>query len=129
MQQTDAPQCLTLAPTVALMADIANDDDKRWLTDALYYLRVSSTGNARDDILKLSALIQGCGFLFLVVCIHWLRGKFSLVDELGLRSTLAEYNVPRVDVLEIATLALGEDEQRESGALHERVVELLEGLY
>jgi hypothetical protein len=49
------------------------------------------------------------------------------VDELGLHSTLAEYDVPRVDVPEIAALALGEkgrDDPRFG-----RVVGLLEGLH
>jgi hypothetical protein len=129
MRQADASQCLTLASTIALMADVADDDEKRWLMDTLFHLRVSSTGNARDDILKLSALIQRCGFLFVVTCIRWLKGRYSLVDQLGLRSTLAEYRVPRADVPEIAALALGEEGQRDSASLYGHVVGLLDGLY
>jgi hypothetical protein len=53
---------LTLAPTVALMADIASEDNKRWLSRALFHLHAPSTGDARGDVLKLSALIQGYTF-------------------------------------------------------------------
>lgn len=48
-----------------------------------------------------------------------------LVDELGLRSTLTEYHVPKEDLPGIATRALA----RENDPMHAKVVQLLESLY
>ncbi|KAH9858574.1 alcohol dehydrogenase IV [Lenzites betulinus] len=98
--------CLTLAPVIALQAELLSSDNKDWLVGALFYLRVSSTGSIEGDIGKLSAIIQ------------------KLVDDLGLRSTLTEYKVPHDDVLEIAQLAAG----KEYSSLPQ-VVALLENLY
>ncbi|KAH9858563.1 alcohol dehydrogenase IV [Lenzites betulinus] len=98
--------CLTLAPVIALQAELLSSDNKDWLAGALFYLRVPSTGSIEGDIGKLSAIIQ------------------KLVDDLGLHSTLTEYKVPRGDVLEIAQLAAG----KEYPSLP-KVVALLESLY
>ncbi|KAJ7477215.1 alcohol dehydrogenase IV [Mycena galericulata] len=90
--------CLTLSPVVALQARIASPEDKECLANALFYLREPSTGSVDGDILKLSELIAG------------------LVEKLGLKSSLTEYNVPRED---LPKLAQG----------REPIVELLYGLY
>ncbi|PCH43472.1 alcohol dehydrogenase IV [Wolfiporia cocos MD-104 SS10] len=99
--------CLTLAPTVALKARFASQEDKEWLSGALYHLRETPTGSLDGDVLKLSTLIDG------------------LVAGLGLKSNLAEYNVPRADVTTIAELAVG----RRDDPTYPDVVRLLEGLY
>lgn len=57
---TDPPQCLTLSPVIALQTELANDDNKKWLADALYHLRAPPTGSVDGDIRKLSTLVQGC---------------------------------------------------------------------
>lgn len=99
--------CLTLGPTVALKAQVASQEDKEWLSKALFYLREQNTGSLEGDVLKLSGLING------------------LVKELGLESNLEEYKVPRTDVPKIAELAVGsKDDPTFPG-----VVKLLEGLY
>ncbi|KAJ3490389.1 hypothetical protein NLI96_g1501 [Meripilus lineatus] len=99
--------CLTLAPTVNLKADVASEEDKEWLADALFYLRKPSTGNREGDIRKLAAEIQ------------------QLVDGLGLHSTLTEYKVPKEDLPGIAERALA----RKNDPTHPQVVRLLESLY
>ncbi|KAH9944707.1 iron-containing alcohol dehydrogenase [Amylocystis lapponica] len=99
--------CLTLAPTVALKAEIASEEDKRWLSEALFYIREPSTGSVEGDIRKLSADID------------------SLVVSLGLKSNLEEYKVPRGDLPKIAELALG----RKDDPAYEQVVKILEGIY
>ncbi|KAJ7767391.1 iron-containing alcohol dehydrogenase [Mycena maculata] len=90
--------CLTLAPVVALQTRMASPEDKECLANALFYLREPSTGSIDGDILKLSSLIAG------------------LVENLGLKSTLGEYNVPRED---LPKLCQG----------REPIVQLLNGLY
>jgi alcohol dehydrogenase class IV len=50
--------CLTLAPTVALKAEIANDEDREWLADALPFLKVPRSEDAKADAAKLAGLIQ-----------------------------------------------------------------------
>ncbi|KAI0331178.1 iron-containing alcohol dehydrogenase [Cubamyces sp. BRFM 1775] len=99
--------CLTLAPVVALKAEVASQEDKEWLAGALFHLRKPSTGSLEGDILQLSADIQ------------------KLVDDLGLHSTLAEYKVPREDLPQIAQLAVGAQDD----PLLPKVVALLESLY
>lgn len=49
----------------------------------------------------------------------------SLVTELGLKSSLSEYKVPKEDLPSIAAQALGRQEDPDQA----RVVKLLEGLY
>ncbi|KAJ7067863.1 alcohol dehydrogenase IV [Mycena amicta] len=90
--------CLTLAPVVALQSRIASPDDKACLARCLFYLEEPSTGSIEGDILKLSALIAG------------------LVENLGLKSTLSEYKVPKEN---IAKIAQG----------NEDVIALLNGIY
>ncbi|KAJ6510287.1 alcohol dehydrogenase IV [Mycena vitilis] len=90
--------CLTLSPVVAVQSRIASQEDKEYLADTLFYLRAPSTGSIDGDILKLSALIAG------------------LVEQLGLKSTLSEYKVPRED---FSTLAQGSED----------VLEVLNGIY
>ncbi|KZT04646.1 alcohol dehydrogenase IV [Laetiporus sulphureus 93-53] len=99
--------CLTLAPTVALKAQIASQEDKEWLSGTLFHLREQSTGSLDGDVLKLSGLIDG------------------LVKNLGLQSNLEEYKVPRADVPTIAELAVGNMDD----PTYPQVVKLLEGLY
>ncbi|KAJ6510283.1 alcohol dehydrogenase IV [Mycena vitilis] len=90
--------CLTLSPVVELQSRIASNEDKEYLADALFYLREPTTGSIDGDILKLSALIAG------------------LVEQLGLKSTLSEYKVPRED---FSAIAQGSED----------LVELLNGIY
>ncbi|KAI0344579.1 alcohol dehydrogenase IV [Trametopsis cervina] len=99
--------CLTLAPVVAIKADAATDEEKKWLADALFYICRPSQGSEEKDILALSQAID------------------QLVADLGLRSTLAHYKVPKEDIESIAEKALGGKQD----ALFPRVVALLEKLY
>jgi alcohol dehydrogenase class IV len=99
--------CLTLAPVVALKAEIASQEDKQSLAAALFYLRKPSTGSVEGDVLKVASEIDG------------------LVVSLGLKSNLAEYNVPISDLPKIAGSAIGGTE----GPDFPKVVKLLEGLY
>ncbi|TFY64695.1 hypothetical protein EVG20_g5863 [Dentipellis fragilis] len=98
--------CLTLSPVVRLKARIGSQEDKEWLSGALYHLRQPSTGSLDGDVLKLADLIEG------------------LVNGLGLKSTLTEYSVPREDAPKIAEKALGGKTE-----IHGDVVKVLEGLY
>jgi len=90
--------CLTLSPVVAIQSRVASKEDKEYLANTLFYLREPSTGSIEGDILKLSALIAG------------------LVEQLGLKSTLSEYKVPKED---FAKLSQGDND----------LVELLNGIY
>ncbi|EKM54125.1 uncharacterized protein PHACADRAFT_145770 [Phanerochaete carnosa HHB-10118-sp] len=99
--------CITLAPVVALMAETACHEDKEWLANAIFYLRIPSSGSLDKDILTLSDAIRG------------------LVDKLGLTSTLTEYIVPKEDLPKIAERTLG----RADGPLYPEVVKLLENMY
>ncbi|KAI0318236.1 alcohol dehydrogenase IV [Amylostereum chailletii] len=98
--------CLTLAPTVRLKASIAAPEDKQSLADSLFYLREPSTGSVEGDVLKLSELID------------------ELVTNLGLKSNLEQYNVPREDLAGIAERALGAQLDDV-----DKVVGLLESIY
>lgn len=40
------------------MAETASDEDKEWLSNALFYLRKPSSGSKEKDILTLSTAIQ-----------------------------------------------------------------------
>ncbi|EPS94150.1 hypothetical protein FOMPIDRAFT_1063307 [Fomitopsis schrenkii] len=99
--------CLTLAPTVALKAEVASEEDKEWLSNALCHLAQDKTGSLDGDVLKLSNLID------------------DLVVELSLKSTLSEYRVPREDLPKIAELAVGSKDD----PTYPRVIQLLEGIY
>lgn len=100
--------CLTLAPTVAMKADLGSKRDKEDLADALFYLREPSTGSLEGDVRRLAVLIN------------------ELVIDLGLQTTLTDYNVPKEDLLSIAEGALATQNQKyEVG----RIVGLLELLY
>ncbi|CCM05008.1 uncharacterized protein FIBRA_07207 [Fibroporia radiculosa] len=99
--------CLTLAPTVALKAEVASQEDKEWLSNALYHLRQEQTGTLESDVLKLSNLIDG------------------LVKDLGLKCNLEEYKVPREDVPQIAELAIGNT----TDPTYPKVLDLLYNLY
>jgi len=101
--------CLTLAPVVAIKADFATEDDKKWLADVLFFLSEPSTGSREGDVRKLSELI------------------FKLVDDLGLKSTLTEYNVPREDIPAIARHGLSSES--EDSPLFKRTIQALESLY
>ncbi|KAJ3856244.1 alcohol dehydrogenase IV [Lentinula lateritia] len=99
--------CLTLAPVVELMAEIGTEQDKEYLAKTLFYLRKPSTGTVEGDVLALSASIK------------------QLVADLGLSTTLTDYNVPRDDIPTIARNTLG----TETHPVFPKVVKLLEGLY
>ncbi|KAI0293943.1 alcohol dehydrogenase IV [Russula brevipes] len=98
--------CLTLAPTVNLKAKVASEEDKQWLAGTLHYLHQPSTGSLEGDVVKLSELIDG------------------LVRDLGVKTSLDQYNVPREDLPTIAEGALGGRSD-----VHGDVVAFLEGLY
>ncbi|KAI0779924.1 iron-containing alcohol dehydrogenase [Fomes fomentarius] len=99
--------CLTLAPVVAFQAEHASQEDKEWLAAALLHLRKPSTGTLEGDILSVSLSIQ------------------QLVDNLGLRSTLSQYKVPRADIPQIAELAAGSKDD----LVYPKTVAILESLY
>ncbi|KAJ3909162.1 alcohol dehydrogenase IV [Lentinula edodes] len=99
--------CLTLAPVVELMAEIGTEQDKEYLAKALFFLRKPSTGTVEGDVLALSASIK------------------QLVADLGLSTTLTDYNVPRDDIPTIVQNTLG----TETHPVFPKVVKLLEGLY
>ncbi|PIL35440.1 hypothetical protein GSI_02167 [Ganoderma sinense ZZ0214-1] len=100
--------CLTLAPVVNLKAEVASQADKEALAAVLFYLRQESTGSVNGDVRKLSSLIQ------------------QLVVDLGLKSTLSEYNVPNDDLPKIAQLAVGGDN---NDPLVNNVISLLQGIF
>ncbi|OBZ67195.1 Maleylacetate reductase [Grifola frondosa] len=91
----------------ALKAEVASQEDKEWLAGALFHLRQPSTGSLDGDILKLSADID------------------QLVLDLGLKSTLVQYNVPTEDFPKIAEQAVGSKDD----PTFPKVVKLLEALY
>ncbi|KIM40170.1 hypothetical protein M413DRAFT_446331 [Hebeloma cylindrosporum] len=99
--------CLTLAPTILLKSDIASEDDRRALAEALFYLREPSTGSLNGDVVRLATLIN------------------DLVTTLGLQTTLTQYQVPTTDLKSIAIQALGKEDDPQLN----KVVTLLEGLY
>ncbi|KAL5528031.1 hypothetical protein ACEPAF_7167 [Sanghuangporus sanghuang] len=77
--------CLTLAPVVALLqASIPIPEHKKALSRALFYLKIESTGDDEEDIQLLAHAIE------------------HLVIDLGLRTDLKAYNVPREDLQKIA---------------------------
>ncbi len=120
-----------------LKAETASEEDKEWLSEALFYLRKPSTGTREGDIRKLAVEIQqyvqvpfSCGFsqcqcdCSALRC--WLTNATRrLVDGLGLHSTLTEYKVPKDDLPGIAERALA----RVNDPTHPKVVQLLESLY
>ncbi|KDQ53549.1 hypothetical protein JAAARDRAFT_197357 [Jaapia argillacea MUCL 33604] len=99
--------CLTLAPVVNLKAEVASKEDKEWLAGALFHLRQSSTGSLEGDVRKLASEIA------------------TLVENLGLKTDLAQYNVPRSDAPKIAERALGSKDD----PIFPQVEQLLEGLF
>ncbi|KAJ8515275.1 hypothetical protein ONZ45_g7278 [Pleurotus djamor] len=98
--------CLTLSPTVNLMAETASEIDKQYLAKTLFYLGQPSTGSLEGDVRKLSALIH------------------QLVVDLGLESKLSQYKVPKADFPSIAAQALGTKDD----PIFDKVIELLEGI-
>lgn len=99
--------CLTLAPVVNLQAEIASQEDKEYLAEALLYLRQPSTGTVDGDVRKLSYMIA------------------SLVQELGLQRTLSQYGVPTADIEQIAVRSVGQEEEE----LLSKVKSILESIY
>ncbi|KAG2345605.1 alcohol dehydrogenase IV [Suillus weaverae] len=85
--------CLTLAPVVNLQAEIASQEDKEYLAEALFYLREPSTGSVDGDVRKLSHMIA------------------SLVQKLGLQRTLSQYGVLTADIEQIAVRAVGQEDE------------------
>jgi hypothetical protein len=120
-------QCLTLAPVVALQSEIASAEDKKCLSKVLFYLRQESTGSVEEDVRKLASLIQKYARPYPSPLRSQLHTSscFSLVADLGLKSTLAHYKVPRSDIVQIAALALGRHNDPNLG----KVISLLESLY
>ncbi|KAF9566696.1 alcohol dehydrogenase IV [Agrocybe pediades] len=100
--------CLTLSPTVFFKSETASEEDKKVLAATLFYLRESSTGSLEGDVRRLATLIN------------------DLVVNLGLKSTLTEYKVPKEDLVSIASQALATES---SDPQVPRVVKLLESLY
>ncbi|KAI0256121.1 alcohol dehydrogenase IV [Lactifluus subvellereus] len=98
--------CLTLAPIVRLKAKVASEEDKQWLAGTLHQLHQSSTGSLEGDVVKLSELID------------------ELVSNLGLKTSLDQYQVPREDLPVIAERALGGRNE-----IHGDVVSFLQKLY
>ncbi|TFK54277.1 alcohol dehydrogenase IV [Heliocybe sulcata] len=99
--------CLTLGPVVALKAETASQEDKEWLAGALFHLRQPSTGSVESDILQLSKSIN------------------ELVIDLGLKSNLVQYKVPKEGIPDIVERAMsGKDDPT-----FPRVVKLLEDIY
>ncbi|KLO09147.1 alcohol dehydrogenase IV [Schizopora paradoxa] len=99
--------CLTLAAVVKLQSELASPEDKKYLADILFHLGVPSTGSVDGDILLLSDLLD------------------KLVVQLGLKTTLEAYKVPREDLPKIAERALGSKEV----PAFSKVVGLLETIY
>lgn len=99
--------CLTLAPVVNLQAEIASQEDKEYLAEALLYLRHPSTGTVDGDVRKLSYMIA------------------SLVQELGLQRTLSQYGVPTADIEQIAVRSVGQEDEE----LLSKVKSILESIY
>ncbi|KZT26790.1 alcohol dehydrogenase IV [Neolentinus lepideus HHB14362 ss-1] len=99
--------CLTLAPVVALKAETGSQEDKEWLAGALFHLRQPSIGSVEGDVLQLSKSIN------------------KLVTDLGLKSSLVQYNIPKEDIPDIVERAMGTKED----PTYQKVVKLLEGIY
>lgn len=55
---SNVSQCLTLAPVVALKADIASPEDKAALAEALFHLREPTTGSVEGDIRRVGNKID-----------------------------------------------------------------------
>lgn len=51
---------MTLSPVVSLKAEIASEEDKAALADALFYLKEPSTNSIEGDVKRLSAMISEC---------------------------------------------------------------------
>ena len=64
-------------------------------------------------------------FLGEIVSLRLLKIVGRLVGDLGLKSTLLQYNVPRDDFPQIARLAVGEG----NDPLINDAIELLDGIY
>ncbi|KAG1881470.1 alcohol dehydrogenase IV [Suillus tomentosus] len=96
--------CLTLAPVVNLQAEIASQEDKEYLAEALLYLREPSTGTVDGDVKKLSHMIA---------------------RQLGLQRTLSQYGVPTADIEQIAVRAVGQEDEE----LLSKVKIILESIY
>lgn len=70
-------QCLTLSPTVKLMAEIGSEVDKQYLAKTLFYLEASSTGSLDGDVQKLSSLIQQ----YVSISVHLPRVRSADVSQ------------------------------------------------
>lgn len=99
--------CLTLAPAVALQAQVGTQENKEFVAAALRHIGEPSTGTVEGDILKFSELVQ------------------RLIQDLGLHSRLSDYNVPRGDLRDVAVQALGGEDHTDL----EKVVKMLEDMY
>lgn len=107
-----------------MKAEVGSEDDKKWLAEALFYLREPSTGSLEGDVLKLAQLIKSQ----VVPGIPYNDFTYlhnSLVIGLGLETNLSNYNVPRDALESVAVGALGTQNQNYETA---RVVQLLESI-
>ena len=107
-----------------MKSNVASDDDKRALSEALFYLHEPSTGSLNGDVARLATLIDEY--------VHDIKFRKSemttflrLVINLGLQTTLSQYQVPTTDLKTIASQALGNEDDPQLN----KVVKLLEGLY
>ena len=41
-----------------MKAEVGSEDDKKWLAEALFYLRERSTGSLEGDVVRLGQLIK-----------------------------------------------------------------------
>ena len=48
---------MTLAPVIAIQATATSVEDRKWLADTLFYLRIPSQGTEEKDISVLSEAI------------------------------------------------------------------------
>ena len=103
-------------------AETAPQEDKEALAAALFYLPSASTGSVEGDVRRLAGLVNEWVFLFALCCVNLPRNR--LVIELGLQSTLGEYNVPKSDLAGIVDSVVGSE-----SAHHGKVVRLLESIY
>ena len=119
-----------MAPVVALQAEIASPEDKQYLANALFHLRIPPSGNLDSDVRQLAKAIDACVFILVLFFVlhsrsHMYFISLRLVEDLGLRTDLAAYDVPTVDLPDIAAKALGSAEHPHFA----KVVNVLESIH
>ena len=119
-----------MVPVVALQAEIASPEDKQYLANALFHLRIPPSGDLDSDVRQLAKAIDACVFIFILFFVlhsrsHMYFISLRLVEDLGLKTDLAAYDVPTVDLPDIAAKALGSAEHPHFA----KVVNFLEGIH